>query len=507
MSSSFGNREDAAAAHVLAIPYPIQGHINPMLRFTTRLAEKGIRVSFICYEDSIPDFRSSSGATDASSALQTSGFRFVTVQRPTVEAPAIVNELRSPFEPIMEKFTRDKNTGIAGGPTCIISDMFLPWTCDVAETLQIPRHTLVPSGVIFARYMQGSLVYFDRGQFQISKMDGKLVEFDWPLCIPGLPPLEFHELDFIHRDFTSSFRQAVESMMKSAGVLVNSFLELEEKVVEAFRNPENPEGEGDYRPIKVPKIYPVGPLFTKTAITHVNNVYALEDSSSRCLNWLDSQPSSSVLYIAFGSAVRLRPEQIQELAYGLEASKQRFLWVCPLKKIGSTEESPISITEALPPDFEARVRDRGCIVTGWAPQLQILAHSSTGGFFTHCGWNSSLESIIFGVPMIGWPQGAEQHLNCKYMVGELKVAAQIQTGKKKEIVKRDEVERAVRLLMEDSQGATIRRRAEELQRTATAAMAEGGSQSKIFREFLDDIRSPQVCLSSEMKKLDIGSPH
>ncbi|CAM6098827.1 unnamed protein product [Calypogeia fissa] len=504
MSSSFGNRDDAAVAHVLAIPYPMQGHINPMLTFTTQLAEKGVRVTFICYEDSIPDLGSSSGGTDAPSALQTSNFRVVTVQRPSVEAPAIVNELRSPFEPIMEKLTRHKNAGVAGGPTCIISDMFLPWTCDVAETLQIPRYMLVTSGVILARYMQGSLVYFDRGQFQFSKMDGNLVEFDWPLCIPGLPPLQFHELVELHRIFTSSFRQAVESMMMSAGVLVNSFLELEEKVVEAFRNPEKPEGEGDYRPKKVPKIYTVGPLFSKT---DVKNIYALEDSSSRCLNWLDSQPSSSVLYIAFGSMVRLRPEQIQELAYGLEASKQRFLWVCPLKKIRSTEESPISITEVLPPNFEARVRDHGCIVTGWAPQLQILAHSSTGGFLTHCGWNSSVESIIFGVPMIGWPQGAEQHLNCTYMVGELKVAVQIQTGKKEEIVKRDEVERAVRLLMEDSQGATIRRNAEELKRTAAAAMAEGGSQSQNFREFLDDIRSPQVCLSSEMKQLDIGSPH
>ncbi|CAM6124464.1 unnamed protein product [Calypogeia fissa] len=504
MSFSFGNREDAAAAHVLAIPFPGQGHINPMLRFTTQLAEKGIRVSFICYEDSIPDLRSSSGATDAPTSLQTSNFRFVTVQRPSVRT--IVNVLRSPFEPVMEKLTRDKNAGVAGGPTCIISDLFLPWTCDVAETLQIPRYMLVTGGVIFARYVQGSLVYFDRGQFQISKMDGKLVEFDWPVCIPGLPPLKFHELNFFLRNFTSYFREVAESLVKSAGVLVNSFLELEEKVVEAFRNPENPAGEGDNRPIKVPKIYPVGPLFSKTAITHINNIYALEDSSSRCLNWLDAQPSSSVLYIAFGSVVRLRPEQIQELAYGLEASKQRFLWVCPLKKIGSTEESPISITEALPPNFEARVRDRGCIVTGWAPQLQILAHSSTGGFFTHCGWNSALESIIFGVPMIGWPQWAEQHINCKFMINELKVGEQIQAGKENDIVERDEVERAVRFLMEDSQGAIIRRRAEELQRTAAAAMAEGGSQSKNFREFLDDIRSPQVSLNSEMSKLDIMNP-
>ncbi|CAM6089311.1 unnamed protein product [Calypogeia fissa] len=472
MRSTFGDGDPVA--HVLAIPFTVPGHLNPMLRFATQLARSGITVSFVCMEDKIPRL--------TSTETESPHFHFVPVQQPATERPGWLNFLKDSLEPLMEKLINDKNAGIAG-PTCIISDLFLSWTRDVAEKLKIPWYMLMTSGVLLARFWQGSLEYFDDGRFQVSEADGKLVEFDGSVCIYGVPPLRFYELDNIIRDEVPFLRQVAESLTRSAGVVVNSFLELEEKVVEAFRNPD---GDGE-KHTKVPKIYPLGPLFSTTNLTTTGNVYGLEDSSSQCIRWLDSQPSSSVLYVAFGSATRLRPEQIQEVAYGLEASHQRFLWACPLKKIRGEEESPTSITEVLPPGFEERVGDRGCIVTGWAPQLEILAHASTAGFFTHSGWNSSLESVIFGIPMISWPQAAEQHMNCKYMVDMLKIAEQLQTGKENNVT-RNEVERAVRLLMVDSEGKAIKKRAEELKKIAAAATAEGGSRSRIFNEFLDDIR-------------------
>ncbi|CAM6100246.1 unnamed protein product [Calypogeia fissa] len=471
MRSTFGDGEPVA--HVLAIPHTTQGHLNPMLRLATQLARSGISVSFVCMEDSIPPL--------TSTETESPHFHFVPVQKPPTERPGRLNLLKDALGPLVEKLINDKNAGIAG-PTCIISDMFLLWTCDVAEKLEIPRYMLMPSGMLLARFWQGSLEYLDDGRFQ-SEADGKLVEFQWSVCISGLPPLRFYELSSITRYEVPFLRQAAESLTRSAGVVVNSFLELEEKVVEAFRN-HNGDGEMQTR---VPKIYPVGPLFSTTNLTTTGNVFGLEDSSSQCIRWLDAQPSSSVLYVAFGSMTRLRPEQIQEVAYGLEASSQRFLWACPLKKFRGEEESPTSIIEVLPPGFEERVGDRGCIVTGWAPQLEILAHASTAGFFTHSGWNSSLESVIFGIPMISWPQWAEQHMNCRYMVDVLKIAHQLQTGKENNVT-RNEVERAVRLLMVDAEGTAIKKRAEELKRIAAAATTEGGSRSRIFHEFLDDIR-------------------
>lgn len=152
-------------------------------------------------------------------------------------------------------------------------------------------------------------------------------------------------------------------------------------------------------------------------------------------------------------------------------------------------ETPSSIRELLSDGYEERIGDRGCIVTGWVPQVQILAHEATTAFLTHSGWNSTFESIILGVPMISWPQGAEQHGNCKYVVDGFKIAEQLQTGPK-DIPKPGEVERVVRLLMVEPEGKALRSRVEEMHRMAASAMAEGGSQSRILGEFLDDLRRP-----------------
>jgi hydroquinone glucosyltransferase len=156
--------------------------------------------------------------------------------------------------------------------------------------------------------------------------------------------------------------------------------------------------------VQVGEIYPVGPLFLPSA--NLRSL-ALEDSADKCLLWLNKQPRSWVLYVAFGTMAQLTAEEIHELALGLEDSEVRFLWVLPQRK-----DTP-SVIDLLPQGFLERVGDRGNIVTGWAPQLQILGHSATGGFLTHCGWNSSMESITSGVPMVAWSQWAEQHINCR----------------------------------------------------------------------------------------------
>ncbi|GKE35040.1 7-deoxyloganetic acid glucosyltransferase-like protein [Tanacetum coccineum] len=59
----------------------------------------------------------------------------------------------------------------------------------------------------------------------------------------------------------------------------------------------------------------------------------------------------------------------------------------------------------------------GCIVN-WAPQEDVLAHRAIGGFLTHCGWNSTLESIVQGFPMICWPFYVDQLVNSRF-VGEV----------------------------------------------------------------------------------------
>ena len=133
-----------------------------------------------------------------------------------------------------------------------------------------------------------------------------------------------------------------------------------------------------------------------------------------CILWLNKQAPRSVLYISFGSSATHSAPQLLELAMGLEASDCSFLWLVRPPKapgISAASGSPVPVTEFLPPGFEERMKERGMCYSGWAPQTRILKHPAVGGFLSHCGWNSTLETVCAGVPVLTWPVSAEQHLN------------------------------------------------------------------------------------------------
>jgi len=225
----------------------------------------------------------------------------------------------------------------------------------------------------------------------------------------------------------------------------------------------------------MPRFYPVGPLISSSPLQH--NDEPVENGGTDCLEWLDKQPPSSVLFVSFGSGTGLPRAQVIELALGLEASGHRFLWVLrsPSSNFLSIEETEIS--QLLPEGFESRTQDRGLVVSSWGPQIPVLSHPSTGGFLSHCGWNSTLESISHGVPMICWPLFAEQRMNRLLLVDEFKVGipAKMESDG---FVRRGEVERAVRELMEGESGMRVRARVTELKEAAVSALEEGGSSYK-----------------------------
>jgi len=221
-----------------------------------------------------------------------------------------------------------------------------------------------------------------------------------------------------------------------------------------------------------PSIYTVGPLISSSLLESDDNY-----DKEGCLKWLDRQPASSVLFVAFGSKGTLSDNQIRELAFGLEASGQRFLWVLrkePIPPSDSTMTAEADTREVFPEGFESRTEDRGLVVRSWAPQIPVLSHPSTGGFLSHCGWNSTIESISHGVPMIAWPLVAEQRMNAFLLVKEMKVAIEAKKGPDG-LVSRQEVERAARELMEGDGGMKIKKRMGELKEAANNALAEGGS--------------------------------
>jgi hydroquinone glucosyltransferase len=200
------------------------------------------------------------------------------------------------------------------------------------------------------------------------------------------------------------------------------------------------------------------------------------------LKWLDNQPHGSVLFVSFGSGGTLSSNQIIELALGLEMSEQRFLWVVrsPNDKIANASyfnaESHSDPFDFLPNGFLERTKGRGFVVSSWAPQPSILAHGSTGGFLTHCGWNSILESVVNGVPLVVWPLFAEQKMNAVILTEGAKVGLRPNVGEDG-LVERHEIASVVKCLMEGEDGKKLRYQMKDLKEAAAKTLGENGTST------------------------------
>ncbi|KAL3625554.1 hypothetical protein CASFOL_031008 [Castilleja foliolosa] len=198
------------------------------------------------------------------------------------------------------------------------------------------------------------------------------------------------------------------------------------------------------------------------------------DNRHKCLEWLDKHDPKSVIYVSFGTTVSLEYEQINELALGLEQSKVKFLWVLRDADKGDVFDGKVRTIE-LPEGFEERVKGIGMVNRDWAPQPQILAHKSTGGFLSHCGWNSCLESITMGVPIAAWPMHSDQPANTALVSDELKMGLVVREWKQRmEMVKAKTIENVVRRLIGSEEGDGIRKRAEEVGDMVRRAAEESG---------------------------------
>ncbi|KAL3829167.1 hypothetical protein ACJIZ3_017969 [Penstemon smallii] len=302
------------------------------------------------------------------------------------------------------------------------------------------------------------------------------------LDIPGLPGIPASDmkrpvLDRETRDYENFLSVSID-MPNSDGIIVNTFESLETKPLTAIREGKcNPGGDA-------PPVFCVGPLLATT--------FRPGGARPDCLKWLDLQPSKSVVFLCFGSLGLFSEEQLKEIAVGLERSGYRFLWVIRSPPTGPGNKSKRflpppdpNLDALLPAGFLNRTQDRGFVVKSWAPQVEVLNHESVGGFVTHCGWNSVLEAVCAGVPMVAWPLYAEQHFNRVVLVEDMKLALRMNEMANGFVVA-DEVERNVRELMDlDSEkGKKIRKVVKEKSEAAKAAMKEGGSSISALDELI-----------------------
>ncbi|CAL4970345.1 unnamed protein product [Urochloa decumbens] len=259
----------------------------------------------------------------------------------------------------------------------------------------------------------------------------------------------------------------------AAGFLVNSFYEMENAGEEEIKLSAEQDA--------YPPVYPVGPLVRSCSDED-------HGASAACLDWLDRQPACSVVYVSFGSAGSLSVEQTAELAAGLESSGHRFLWVVRMpsqhnelesRDNGKDKEEPLAW---LPEGFLERTSGRGLAVAAWAPQVRVLSHPATAAFVSHCGWNSALESVAAGVPMIAWPLYAEQRMNAAILSETVGVALRPRE-REDGFIPREEIAAAVTELMEEGEkGRAVRGRARDLKEAAARAWAPEGSSSRKMEE-------------------------
>ena len=349
--------------------------------------------------------------------------------------------------------------------------MFCVDALDVAAEVGVPAYFFFASAA-------GDLAVFLNLPYLYPTLPSSFREMGETLVrCPGMPtPIQALDMPWTvldrESDGTKVRMYQWKRIAEARGVLVNSFDWLEPRALTAL-------GDGVCVPGRpTPRVFCIGPLV---------NDGSTGQSGERheCLAWLDAQPKRSVVFLCFGSKGAFPAAQLQEIARGLESSGHRFLWVVrsPPEEEGQSPE--LDLGRLLPAGFLDRNRGRGMVVKNWVPQAQVVRHEAVGAFVTHCGWNSALEAIVSGLPMICWPLYAEQRLNKVFMVEEMKIAVAL--GRYEEFVRAEEVEAKVRLVMEAEEGRILRERLAVAREKALEATRECGSSQVAFAEFLRDL--------------------
>ncbi|KAE8812163.1 Cytokinin-O-glucosyltransferase 1 [Hordeum vulgare] len=457
------------AAHFVLVPLIGQGHTIPMSDLACLLAGRGARVSLVATPANAARLQ---GVADMA---RRDMLRLEIVELPfppaddglppgsTASIDSFLRlfldlyRLAGPLEAYLQALPRR--------PSCIISDACNPWTAGVARSVGVPRLFFhVPS--IFYSLCDLNVAKYGKG------------DHDASYVVPGMPV----RVEMTKETWSSSFfttpeweeftKDAREAMRTADGAVMNTFLDLEQQFVASY---EAALGK---------PVWALGPF----CLRNRQDEEAVHQSAVTA--WLDKMDQSTVIYVNFGSLVRMPPKQLYEVGHGLEDSGKPFLWV--------VKESETALPEAQEwlQALEARTIGQGLVLRGWAPQLAIMSHRAVGGFVTHCGWNSLLESVAHGVPVVTWPHSGDQFLNERLAVEILGVGVPVTPSGNDKAVVRGHIARAVSELMGDGAVAEERRtKCKDYGEKAHAAVVEGGSSHQNLTRLL------QTFMRSDNKEL------
>ncbi|GMY38440.1 UDP-glycosyltransferase 90A1-like [Fagus crenata] len=453
--------------HVVIFPFMAQGHTIPLLDISRAFANHGLKVTIITTQANAPFI---SSKTNKHPNISLSIIPFPKVQElphgceNTADLPSMalwttfieaIKKMKQSFEDVLRHMIHD-----GFPPICVISDFFLGWTLESCRCFDIPR--IVSHGMsVISMVVCKSPTLQDPSVNDLSLLDP--IEISELTNIPFmLNKCDIPEglLDSDPNDPTLGILLELgEADVNSWGVIVNSFEEIEGDYVAAL--------ESFY--CKEAKAYCVGP-----ALLHDDQVDAKDHRSYSYIKWLDNQVGSrSVIYVSFGTQTHLSNDQMDEIAFGLEKAGHPFIWVVR------------SRTWAPPNGWNERVKNKGLVLYDWVEQRSILAHPAIGGFLSHCGWNSVLEGLGMGVPLLTWPMLgiSEQALNAKVVVLGLGAGLMVPQrgvgGEKIMNVDRGVICERVKELMGGEKGKKVKERAQAIGKMARHAVEEGGSRKKL----------------------------
>lgn len=478
MGSDINHEVPNQLPHVFMISFPAQGHINPLLRLGKRIASKGLLVTFSTTESFGHGIRASNDAVSGQPVPIGDGFiqfEFFDDEWPEVDQRRLDMDQ---YLPQLESVGRHRVPQIltrlaeeARPVCCLVNNPFIPWVSDVAEELGLPSAMLwVQSCACFMAYY----CYF-HSLVPFPSENAPHIDVE----IPSLPLLKWDEIpSFLHPTTPFPFlRRAIlgqyANLSKPFCILADTFNELEEQTVE-YTNTLFP-------------IRPVGPLF-RDPEARPGSIQVRADpmrADQDCLRWLDGRADGSVVYISLGTVVPLflKQEQTDELAAGIAASGVSFLWVMkpqPPPEAGFAKHS-------LPKDFWEKVGHNGKVVQ-FAPQEQVLAHPAIACFMTHCGWNSSMEALTLGVPVVAFPQWGDQVTDAKFLCDVFRVGVQLCRGEHDKIISRDQVEKCLREATSGLKLAGLKHNALKWKAAAERAIDDGGSSDMNIQYFVNEVK-------------------